>query len=251
MRGGWSEPISHCLMVEEATPPKGYLPSPAPLLVCRGPGGWTTANAAGVELTLNGRTYTAGAGAWTITNVEETLSTTLTLVNVPWPTLTIAKVDAAGALLPGATFEGWSYSKFDGEPTFTCIPLTDDPWFAPGLTQTGTTGTSFADEIYIEGDGGPWVNQCLVVRETAPLAGYLPAGDPAVVCLGPGGWTTANAEGQRIELAGGTRFTAGAGQWTISNTEATRTPCWPCAPCPSRPPRPPRRPPRRPRPRRA
>ncbi len=135
-------------------------------------------------------------------------------------TVTIKKVDAKGRLLPGATFEGWSCTSFDGDPMFTCVSLNDYPFFRDDLPNTGITD-ALTNEVYTQGGWNLPVNQCLVVRETAPPEGYIAAPDPLVVCKGPGGWTVANAAGIELDTSGGTFRGGSLGSWKVTNNQST------------------------------
>lgn len=143
----------------------------------------------------------------------------------------ITKVDSTGALLPGATFDGWSCSAFDGDPLFTCISLKDYDWFRLGLTETGTTGESFSNDIVREGGWNLPVTECLVLKETAAPQGYVAATRPMLICRGPGGFTVENAiaavpkdlNGEQYIEVGGTRYTPGLGDWTVTNVDEPRS----------------------------
>lgn len=148
--------------------------------------------------------------------------------------LTITKVDSTGALLPGATFDGWMCTKYDTEPSFTCISLNDYGFFTEGLTNDGTTGTAYGEELDREGGWTIPIGECIVLQEKTAPTGYAARKAPALVCRGPGGYSVENAliavpqheDGQylEIETAVGTRqFTPGLGDWTVTNDAATLT----------------------------
>lgn len=224
---GWSNDNDQCVVVEQVTAPAGYAPERVPAMVCKGPGGWTSANASGITLTADGRTFTQGMGAWTVTNDAQTLRSVLSLANTPAMTLTINNVDGAtGALLPGGQFEGFACIVPNNEPDWTCNSLNvpDYPWFADGLTKRGTTGTSYTDQMDHESQWTSPVNECLIVREVSPPSGYVAKPGYMMVCKGEGGWTPANAAGISITpVRGGPTYTGTAGEWTITNVTATRT----------------------------
>ena len=141
-------------------------------------------------------------------------------------TMTINKVDSTGALLPGGSFDGWTCSKFDGDPDLTCVSLKDYPWFAPGMTEVGTSGDSYTTDIPRVGGWDLPITECLVLRETAAPIGYAVRTGPAFVCRGAGGWTEQNAVAAlRPGLTGveldGTLFKPGLGDWTVTNDATT------------------------------
>ena len=118
--------------------------------------------------------------------------------------LIINKVDASGALLPGATFEGWNCTAFDGDPEFTCTSFDRYPWFTQDLTTTGTTGDHFSQEIVMEGGWMLPVNDCLVLREVSAPAGYVTRSAPLMVCKGPEAGPPPTARGSRSPRPGPT-----------------------------------------------
>lgn len=151
--------------------------------------------------------------------------------NAPYFEPTFNKVDSSGALLPGATFRGWSCSKFSDEPEWTCLELADAAWFGAALTASGTT----ADQWGLQIDSEP-VGMCAVVVETRAPDGYQPAANPAVVaCHGPQGWFTdpatlpdsADVRSYAPEdgfVLDGVQYRLGAGDWIITNNlEATQS----------------------------
>lgn len=164
LRGSWSSPIQHCVVLEEKAAPAGYQLRPGRSLFCAGKGGWTEANAAQIDVGLmNGA---ANNGPWTVENVLSShgrpYSTTFTLMNTK--PVTFDKVDLSGQHLAGGQFRASSctwwdqpvtpiadpeYSSYydtplfdDGYDQWQCAPLdaASTPGFAADLPNTGSSG---------------------------------------------------------------------------------------------------------------
>lgn len=91
MEGGWTLPVNDCLVLREVSAPAGYVTRSAPLMVCKGPEGWTTANSKGFTITPPAADFTVTGGQlgdFTVTNDSETWVTTISLTNtaIPKPT---------------------------------------------------------------------------------------------------------------------------------------------------------------------
>lgn len=161
--GGWDLPIQHCVTIAETSPPPGYLAEPDPALVCRGPGGWTVENAAGITL----GSIKGGLGAWTVTNDPVSKATTLRLANarplvIATPT-TPAVLDACNP--PGvASNVTWAGAL---------------PASTPQVAWTEDSGTRARTASLVDPARTTWTGGA-----TAPVAFSLPA-DAGVACPAP------------------------------------------------------------------
>lgn len=107
---------------------------------------------------------------------------------------TISKVDGAGNLLPGGTFEGYSCTRWENDLNWQCDDLSNYEWFSQGLTLTGTTGGGYSDDIPMR---DTTVTSCsdsanltaiVAVRETSAPLGYAASWDWNVICKTTNGW---------------------------------------------------------------
>ena len=163
--GSWSEPIHHCVVLQELRAPDNYEIRFQPSVFCVGSGGWTVAHAAAafvvddvnpvdkrddngnIVLDEDGNRQPVPIdeaipgirqfgpqqpGPWTVTNrrnSKKIVGTTFTLANPPQPTITFQKVDQNGTLLPGGDFDGWSCTKWENDLNWQCQSLNQYPWF--------------------------------------------------------------------------------------------------------------------------
>jgi len=147
--------------------------------------------------------------------------------------LTLNKVDASGALLPGATIDGWMCTFLDGEPEATCTDLTVYEWFTDGMTDTGTTDR-FTSDLDMEGSFSLPISACFIFQERIAPSGHVLKDKPAVLCKGPHGWSAEDAAGLTFYLhadgsmdskpsaaPGDIAYAGGAGDWTITNEQIT------------------------------
>lgn len=232
LTGVWGEPIVHCIGVAEVSPPAGYVRDGAPMVVCKGPGGWTLDNVPDdFSVESAGVTYTKSMGNWSVTNEmvqtpDGTVPTTvLSLANareVPLTSVRIEKHDETGALLPGAQIKAGLCNRLDGTSPWNCLPLDIFDWW-PELANTGSVEVAKDSEggirLLMPSTWGIPTVQCLVAWEEAAPVGYVADPDPAMVCLGPDGFTT-DVGPESVDFEGVT-VSPGLNSWTVTNDAKT------------------------------
>ena len=106
---------------------------------------------------------------------------------------------------------------------FQCQDLADYPAIMKALSDKGSSGTAFEDTIP---QRQPWnnpVQHCVAILETAAPQGYKARTRPAVVCMGPGGWTVANGKSVDFKVKlNGKNYGPQLGDWTITNDAEER-----------------------------
>ncbi len=143
LRGGWTTPIQHCLILGEVTAPDGYLLRDRPALLCRGEGGWTVENASSAVpegLAVGGHTYLPGLGDWTVSN---------TLVPAQTP-------DGADYQVATSVFRLVNHKR--PKPPAPTPSATPDPCRATASSATGCprgigANTSLDDGAPVDADG--------------------------------------------------------------------------------------------------
>ncbi len=154
----------------------------------------------------------------------------------PPQSVVIQKVDTSGVLVPGGKYLGYSCTRWDNDIEFQCQSLDDYAWFNNtdepppgdppvtwGLSRTGSTESSFMQDIPTRGGWNLPIQQCLIVREMVAPTGFELASAPAMVCKGPGGWTVENAGFEITPVPGGVTYKGGLGDWTLKNEPSTLT----------------------------